>query len=450
MLNKENNTGNKKGLTYSLIVFAIALLVVLIMIYLEPISDFVSIIFSVIAPIALGGAIAYALNPILKFLEFFVLKKIRNKRLLRALSLILTYLYLLLIITLAISVISPQITKSIIDIGKNYNLYVNTTLETINSTISRLSATFENLNVSIAKDTVSDIINESSDIFKDIFNYIFSYGKSLLTTFKNLILGLFISIYILAAKERLYAHSIKTSRAFMSPKMFNNCMRYVRVANSTFGRFFIGKLFDSTIVFVITFVVLALLKMPHAMLIAIIVAALNIIPFFGIILGIVLSSFIILIASPDKFVIFIIVMIIIQQIDANIIAPKILGSSAGISSLGVITAVIIMGAYFDIVGMIIGVPLFAIIIAIFKEWLEKRLSAKKLPVKTAEYYEDPDYSSESEEYKSFTRLLFDPLLKKASKKVNHTISRDLKKNDITEDEDDTEDYNDSSTNDDNY
>ena len=448
MLNKENNTGNKKGLTYSVIVFAIALLVVMIMINIEPISDFVSIIFSVIAPIALGGAIAYALNPILKFLEFFVLKKIRNKRLLRALSLILTYLYLLLIITLAISVISPQITKSIIDIGKNYNVYINTTVETINSTIARLSATFENLNFSIAKDTVSEIINESSDIFKKVFNYIFSYGKSLLTTFKNLILGLFISIYILASKERLYAHSIKTSRAFMSPKMFNNCMRYVRVANSTFGRFFIGKLFDSTIVFVITFVVLALLKMPHAMLIAIIVAALNIIPFFGIILGIVISSFIVLIASPDKFLVFLIVMIIIQQIDTNIIAPKILGSSAGISSLGVIAAVIIMGAYFDIVGMIIGVPIFAIIIAIFKEWLEKKLSSKDLPVKTSEYYEDPDYSSESEEYKSFTRLLFDPLLKKASKKVNYTISRDLKKNDITED--DTEDYNDSSTDDDNY
>ena len=132
-------------------------------------------------------------------------------------------------------------------------------------------------------------------------------------------------------------------------------------------------------------------------------------------------------------------MIIIEQIDANIIAPKILGNSAGISSLGVIIAVTIMGAYFGIIGMIIGVPIFAIIIAIFKDLIEKKLAKKQLPVDTKEYYTDKNYSSESEEYNSFTRLLFEPVLKKVSKNVNNTLNRNFKKEDeIGETDDDEE------------
>ena len=165
-----------------------------------------------------------------------------------------------------------------------------------------------------------------------------------------------------------------------------------------------------------------------------VVGVLNIIPFFGIIIAIVFSAFIVLIAAPSKLFVFIIVMIIIQQIDSNIIAPKILGSSAGISSLGVISAVIIMGSCFGIVGMIIGVPIFAIIIAIFKDYLDKKLAKKNLPVNTSNYYTDPNYSSENEEYKPLTRLLLEPLFKKISMSLNVAISRDLKKDDITDED----------------
>ena len=447
MLKNDNNNDNKKGLNYTIAAFAIVLLVVLIMINLTPISEFVSIVFSIIAPIALGAAIAYCLNPILKFLEFMVFKRLKSKKAIRILSLILTYIYAILIIALLVAVVAPQLTQSIIDLGKNYNLYIDTTINSINSAISSLSVNFDNIDVSLATETASEILTESGDLVKTILSYVLSYGQTLITTLKNLVLGLFISIYILASKEHLYAQSTKVARAFMSNKMFNNCMRYIRVANSTFGRFFIGKFFDSTIVFIISLASLAILDIPHAMLISIIIGILNIIPFFGIIIAIVFSAFIVLIASPEKFIAYIIVMIIIQQIDANIIAPKILGSSAGISSLGVIIAVIIMGSYFGIIGMIIGVPIFAIIIAILKEWIEKTLSKKNLPINTAEYYYDPDYSSESEEYKSITRIILDPILKKVSSGLNQTITRDLKKEDITEEE--TEDSQDDTNDNDN-
>ena len=137
-------------------------------------------------------------------------------------------------------------------------------------------------------------------------------------------------------------------------------------------------------------------------------------------------------------------MIIIEQIDSNIIAPKILGNSAGISSLGVIISVIIMGAYFDIVGLIIGVPIFAIIIAIGKDMIDKKLTSKQLSIETKDYYTDPEYSKESEDNKSFGKVLFDPILTKISGKVNTAIANNFKKQENT---DESTDYSDNESND---
>ena len=131
-------------------------------------------------------------------------------------------------------------------------------------------------------------------------------------------------------------------------------------------------------------------------------------------------------------------MLIIQQLDANVIAPKILGSSAGISSLGVIIAVTVTGSYFGIIGMILGVPLFAIIISIVKKWLEKKLSEKRLPINTKEYYTDHSYSNENEEHRSISRIIVDPFLKIISRNVNKAINEDLIHEDEGEDIQDPE------------
>ena len=426
MLNQDNSD-HKKRINVTIVWFAVAILAILIVINFSPIASFGTMITSIASPVIVGGAIAYLLNPILKFLEFVVFKKLKSKKLARVLSLILTYVYAILVITLVISVIAPQFAASIADIATNYNGYIDSVLGVINGIIAKISSNMASFDAAQAKEMVTEIFSESGDIIKDISNYLVSYGKSLFEFLKNLFIGLFISIYILVSKERLYAQSVKVARAFLSEKAYNNCLKYLRITNATFGRFFIGKLFDSTIVFILTLFILLLLGIPHAVLVAMIVAVLNVIPFFGFIIGIFLSSFIVLIAAPEKILIYIVIMFILEQIDANVIAPKILGSSAGISSLGVIIAVSVMGSYFGIVGMILGVPIFAIIISIVREWLNKRLSAKNLPVSTADYYDNPNYSIDSEEHKSITRLIFDPLLIAISKKINNTVSHNLKK-----------------------
>jgi len=429
---KYDNNDYKKRLTITLTWFAISLLVILIVMNIDPISGFISGVMDIIAPIVIGGAIAYLLNPVLKFFEFVVFKKLKNKALIRALSLILTYVYAIAFIALVVSVITPQLIESLLDIGKNYNTYIDTAVNILNETLSKISSNFENFDSEHIREHILDLFLESENVVQTVMQYVISYGTTLITILKNVIIGLFISIYILISKERLYAQATKGARAYMSNKMYNNCMRYLRITNATFGRFFIGKLFDATIVFLLTFVTLLILRIKYPMLLAMTVGVLTIIPFFGIILGTLLTSVVVIFVAPEKTLLFIIIMIIIQQIDTNVIAPKILGNSAGISSLGVIIAVTITGAYFGIVGMILGVPLFAIIISIVKKWLEKRLSSKQLSVNTKEYYDDPSYSTENEEHRSVIRIIFDPLLKFISKKVNKAISNHLEKSRETE------------------
>ena len=438
MLKYEKNGSTNKGLRYTLFVFAVIFLVILLVINISPIKSFLTKVVDIIAPIIIGAAIAYLLNPILKFLEFIVFKNVKNKKVVRFLSLVLTYVYAILIITLVFSVLLPRLTESIVDLVKNYKLYINTTLDSINSFVSGISLNFENFDTTHLNEFINEFFNESGDIVKTVTDYMLAYGKSLITTVKNLVLGLFISVYILIAKERLYAQSTKTARAFLPNKTFQTCLRYIRIANSTFGRFFVGKLFDSAIIFVITITALAILNIPHALLISMAIAVLNIITFFGMIVGIVFTAFLVFIAAPDKFIAYVIIMIIIEQIDANIIAPKILGNSAGISSLGVIIAVIIMGAYFDIIGTIIGVPIFAIVIAICKDMIDKKLASKNLSIETTDYYTDPEYSAESEYNKSIARIIFDPILNKISGKVNSTITNNLEKQENVDESNDND------------
>ena len=425
MLKYDDSNTPKKGITYVAIVFAVALLIVLVTVNISPIATIISSFFDIIAPIVIGAAIAYLLNPLLKFFEFIVFKKLKSKKLIRVLSLVLTYLTALLILTVIFAVLAPRLIESVIDLGKNFDFYLSTTADAINSFISGLPMEFESFSADQLKELTGSLLNKSGNLFDTIVDYAITYIGSIVTAVKNVILGLFISIYILISKERLYAQCVKGARAFMSPKAFRHSMRYIRIANSTFIKFFVGKLFDCAIVFTITLTVLAILQIPHALFIATMIGVLNIIPFFGFIIGIIFTAFLVFIAAPDKLLIYLLTIIIIEQIDANVIAPKILGNSAGISSLGVIIAVTVMGSLFNIVGMIIAVPVFAIIIAIFKEWLEKKLSKKKLPVSTTEYYTDPNYSSESEEYKTITKVIFEPILLKISKKLNSSIGDDL-------------------------
>ena len=191
--------------------------------------------------------------------------------------------------------------------------------------------------------------------------------------------------YLLIDKNKLCALSKKITFALLNEKNANNLISLVHKSNYTFGRFLVGKIIDSLIIGVLTFIILTVFKMPYTILVSVIVGITNIIPFFGPFIGAIPSFIIILFVSPIQALWFLLIIFVIQQLDGNFIGPKILGDTIGISAFWILFSILVAGKVLGIVGMIIGVPLFAILYSIIKSFIESRLEAKGLKTETKDY-----------------------------------------------------------------
>ena len=370
------------------IIFVAAYLIVNI----TSLSDVVSSLVSVFSPVILGFAIAYFLNPLLKIYEFKVFKGIKNKKLLRGISLIMTYVTTITILVAFFLLIIPELINSITSFGEKFggkiSGYVDTVISWINGALARVLGAGSD---AISKDDIISALTKSTgasggSTVSTAIEFVIKYGTAILVALKNFIVALFISIYVLISKERIGAQVNKGTSAFLSKKSKDTLYRYAHICNKAFSGFFIGVLTDALFIFFICLIVFNIFNIPFATLVATIVAVTNVIPFFGPFIGSIPSFFIILIESPSKAFLFVLLILIIQQFDGNVVAPKILGNSTGLSSLGVIVSITIMGEFFGLVGMLLGVPIFAIIVTLINEFTENKLRKKNMPVNTAEYY----------------------------------------------------------------
>jgi len=256
----------------------------------------------------------------------------------------------------------------------------------------------EFLNVNELTTDVKQLIANFSNYLEMAINYILKYGSRFVIEVKNILIGIIASVYLLLAKERLVAKGKRAIAAVLNRRQYLNFVSLMRYTDKTVGGFLIGKIIDSLIIGILTFIVLSIASMPFTPLISVIVGVTNIIPFFGPFIGAVPSAFIILISEPSKTIWFILIIFVIQQLDGNIIGPKILGSSTGMTSLAVLVAITISGGLFGFSGMIFGVPAAAVICALFQQFTDKRLRAKKMPTDLEFYLNDPperDYSKQT-------------------------------------------------------
>ncbi len=400
------------------------------------IGKFISSILSVCSPIILGGTFAFMLNPLLKLFEFKILKKIRNTRVLRALSLVLTYVVALIVIVSFTALILPALIRSITDLASKMDTYLFSTAQYVNGIIVKLTKSKE-FSQLISTESILAIVSKffsfSGNVFDTILSYLAKYGPQLVSGLKNILLGLFISVYILISKERLKAQFRKLSVALFRKGSRKKAEKYIRIAHRTFGNFFVGKSIDSLIILFICLIIFSIADIPYAPLIAVIVGVANFVPVFGPVLGAIPSFIIIFIANPSKALIFIILILLILIIDGNIIAPKILGDSTGISSLGVITA-IILGAYFGIVGMIVAVPIFATLTAIVTDIVNSKLRKSELPTDIAEYYGNDSLVDPHEVHETFSQRIVKNIVSIAMKFAKIFKVKSKKENDQAIDE----------------
>lgn len=390
----------------------IIFIIIFTMVNIKGVTEVLSSIFSVLTPVIIGFALAYIFNPLLKFYEYKVFKKLKSKNFIRGISITLTLVTAFLILTAFLWLLIPQVISSSKDLIENYDEYVESTVDLINSTISKLGADDnfkEYVSAEDIRERVVDFFTSSSQLMSSVLNYVSDFAMGLFVGIKNTVIGIFIAIYVLVSKERLQALARKLGTAFLSEKKMAIVEKYMSITHSTFTGFFVGKIIDSAIILLLTFVLLLIFGINYPLLIAMIVGITNIIPVFGPFIGAIPSFFILFIIDPREAFIFLILIILIQQLDGNVIGPKILGDSTGISSLGVLIAIIIMGEYFGIVGMIVGVPIFAVLGILINEMADVRLAKRGKSTYLDTYYHkdamiDPSVKHQPILWRIFGRL----------------------------------------------
>lgn len=400
----------------------------------------INALMKVVSPVMYGIIFAYLMTPMVNGIESRILMpffsrggkpvSVKQKKYMRVISILLTIYIVGCLIYGFFSILIPNIAKSVRSISYQFPYYVQN--------LMNWSAKFLDDNPDIEK-MVFSLFDKYSGEFTSYLNnsivpqmetLVRHVSLSMISVLKllwNFIIGIIISIYVLYSKEIFAGQAKKIVFAVFKTSTANQFIKDIRFISSTFIGFISGKIVDSIIIGIICFAGTSIMKMPYALLISVIVGITNVIPFFGPYLGAVPSAILILMVNPIKCVYFIIFILILQQVDGNLIGPKILGQSTGLSGFWVIFSITIFGGIMGIPGMIIGVPFFAVIYAMIRRITNKLLVKRGLPLETSKYL-NVDYIQDSvfipmDESKNTT---FFKLGKKKEKKDGQDASSDKK------------------------
>lgn len=381
------------------LVIAASILFYYLLFHRANISAGFSAFIGITMPILDGMLMAYVLTPLLNGMEKKVIIPVcmkyhinttekKNKKRIRALSILLT----LIIVTLALysffATVIPQLIRSIQSIIFQFPIYINnltiwvTKLLADNPDIeSIVMELLDKYSVELNNFLNLSVLPRMNELIRNVSLSFLSFLKTLW----NLIIGFIISIYILGSKELFAGQAKKIVYAVFETDTANAVISDVRFTHKTFIGFIVGKIINSIIIGIICFAGTSIMGTPYAILVSVIVGITNIIPFFGPYLGAIPSALLILMVNPLQCLYFIIFILILQQFDGNILGPKILGDSTGLSGFWVIFSITLFGGMFGILGMVAGVPVFAVFYAAVRAIINSLLAKKKLPIETAEY-----------------------------------------------------------------
>lgn len=369
-----------------------------ILFHSESLSNAVSSFIKISMPIIDGLILAYLITPVMNTIERKLVRPLYEKskvpetkksdKRIRGFSILITIVVIFVVAYEFFSLIIPELIRSIQSIIFQFPMYV--------SNLTAWAAGLLENNPEL-EGIVNDLFNKSSTMLTDFLNstvlpkvnsLLISLSTGVIGFFKamwNFIIGFIISIYILGSKETFAGQAKKIVYAFFDAPTANQIVSNVRFIHSTFGGFISGKIVDSIIIGIICFACTSIIGTPYAILVSVIIGVTNIIPFFGPWLGAIPSALLILMVNPLQCLYFVILILVIQQFDGNILGPKILGDSTGLSGFWVIFSITIFGGLFGVLGMVVGVPIFAVLYAGFKALVNRQLAKKELPTETQPY-----------------------------------------------------------------
>lgn len=384
-----------KGMTAFLVVAA-SIIFYFAFLRFTSISNIFGKIFRILKPIIYGLVIAYLLNPIVKLVERhvtpFLEKKLKRKetawRMGRGTGVFVSLIVAVFVIVALCNMLIPELYRSIRNLVVTLPEQMNDWAADMNVLLANNSTLDNMLRNIITEGTKAlenwlktDLISQTNTLMSNLTVGVINVVNEIM----NILIGFIVSVYTLFSKEQFSAQCKKLIYALMNPHHANMTLHITKKSNEIFGGFIIGKIIDSAIIGVLCFLCLSIMKMPYTLIVSVIVGVTNVIPFFGPYIGAIPSTILIMLAEPIEGLYFVIFILILQQIDGNIIGPKILGDSTGLSAFWVIFSILLGGGLFGFVGMIMGVPTFAVIYYIVQMFINQKLEGKHLPVATECY-----------------------------------------------------------------
>ena len=380
-----------------IILFTTAL--IFLFIHVNDVLDFLGLIFTVINPIIYGLFIAYVLNYPYKLFHNHAFKNMGTKhkwlkKFNKPLSITLSYIIVFGIIIFLISMMIPELASSIqtfIDNVPEYELTLRAWADDTAVFVDNLTgydlyefATFNNIVTLITGNEATEFFkNMSASLLPSAFTTMVDIG----TAVYNWGIGIVISIYLIAEKEKLLSQSRRVISAFTPEKFSKRFFHVCTVFNTKCGKFIIGKIIDSSIIGLMCFIGMSIFRFDYPLLISVIIGVSNLIPFFGPFIGGIPSAVLLLLINPMEALWFVIFLFVLQQFDGNILGPKILGESVGISGFWIMVSVIVGGGLFGVPGMVLGVPFFAAIYTLVAEavqWKNEKRARMKAEAEAAE------------------------------------------------------------------
>lgn len=366
-------------LTYKNILWIITytILLILALLYIEPIISGVKMIFSLLKPFMIGFSLAYMFSIPMRYFQKKIPDKWKNKEMLSA---ILSFLCVVLVLTFVISVVVPQLRDSIMTLIEEFPSYAKATEETMMHYMSEYNldeALIEQWNI-YSKQIEETVLN----VAKSILPMIMGMAGSIISTVTDLIMAIVSAIYFTVTKDTLLTHVKKACYAFLPKSAYEYGGNVVRLSDKTFSNFISGQLMEALIIGVLCYIGAIVLRLEYAPILAVIIGCTNIIPIFGPIIGTIICAVLLLFVSPMQAIIFVVFGILLQQFESNLIYPKVVGSSVGLSGIWVLLAVSVGGGLFGALGMILGLPVVAIIYRLFADEVHRRIKLKEEKVKS--------------------------------------------------------------------
>lgn len=368
---------NKKTII-ELIIFTVV--IIFAFVNIEALWSFITYIIKIFMPFMIGVMIAFVLNVLLNVVENKLFKKLNEKngkvwkKIKRPTSLITTFIIIIALIAFILGLLIPQLKNTATIFTDNFDSYKKESIKILDKIgIDDKDIKVLNKNIEKIKGEVTSYVGDNK---QEIVQTTFGVASSVVGTITSLVLGIVFAIYILLKKEDLARQSRKVLKAYFPEKKEKRIREIANLSNKTFGNFISGQCLEALIIGVLCFIGMFILQIPYASTISVLVGFTALIPVFGAFIGTVIGAFLILMVDPTKAIIFIIFILILQQLEGNLIYPKVVGKSVGLPGIWVMVAVTVGASIAGVLGMLLSVPICSVLYSILKTDVNNRIDQK--------------------------------------------------------------------------